>query len=262
MPDTESKVSTLVSPSPTGDIIIRQFQPTDAPQVRALLLEGLVYGPGSPYHAAQRGYLSQPVACFLYLAFATGLGFLAQRKIAFRIAGIALLLMTTAAFFYARQSITQWFVGYCATARATDMSDIMACYKVPLSSIGVAPLGPGGYWVAVIESAEQKTSEVVGMLGLYYDANVNPTSGELRRMIVSKNHRRKRIGALLFTAVTAHARQHTPPLATLELVTTEYQPGAVKLYEKFGFSVVSTHPLRLAPFFSMTALRLRRRVVQ
>ncbi|KAJ6452032.1 hypothetical protein C8R47DRAFT_940258, partial [Mycena vitilis] len=69
------------------------------------------------------------------------------------------------------------------------------------------------------------------------DATVNPSLGELRRMIVSKNHRRKHIGALLFTAVMAHARQFTPPLATLELVTTEYQPGAVKLYEKFGFSV-------------------------
>ncbi|KAJ6452031.1 hypothetical protein C8R47DRAFT_1329565 [Mycena vitilis] len=135
------KASALVSPSSTGDIIIRQFQPTDAPQVHALLLEGLVYGPGSPYHAAQRGYLSKPVMCFSYLAFALGLGSLAQRNIAIRSAGTALSLMATVAFLYARQSITKWFIGYCATARATDMSDIMACYKIPLSSNDVSPGG-------------------------------------------------------------------------------------------------------------------------
>ncbi|KAF7328525.1 hypothetical protein MVEN_02539900 [Mycena venus] len=163
-----------------------------------------------------------------------------------------------------RRTITRMFVHFCATARETDMADIPHSYEVPLSVDGIhLPLeqGPAGFWVAAIESPDRKTSEVVGYLGLDYHANPDPSSGELRRMIVSVNHRRRKIASLLITASIDHARRHAPPLETLDLETTEFQPGARKLYENHGFSVVGTRIMRMGPLFSMTVLRLRRKVI-
>jgi ribosomal protein S18 acetylase RimI-like enzyme len=178
------------------------------------------------------------------------------------------------------------FVDFCANARATDMADICHSYEVPIPVDGVqapVPQGPAGFWVAAIESPESKTSEVVGYLGLgwciFYHASMwpdftsridyrggataisDPSTGELRRMIVSMNHRRRKIGSLLMTAAMDHARRHMPPLETLDLETSEFQPGARKLYEKYGFSFVGTRTLRSSPLFSMTVLRFRRRIL-
>lgn len=94
-----------------------------------------------------------------------------------------------------------------------------------------------------------------------YRASPDPSSGELRRMIVSMRHRRRRIASLLITATIDHARRHAPPLETLDLETTEFQPGARKLYEKHGFSVVGSRIMRMGPLVSATVFRLRRKVL-
>ncbi|KAJ7766981.1 hypothetical protein DFH07DRAFT_736956 [Mycena maculata] len=57
-----------------------------------------------------------------------------------------------------------------------------------------------------------------------------------------------------------HARGRSPPLETLDLETSEFQPGARKLYEKHGFSVVGSHVMRTGPLFSMKVFRFHRRV--
>jgi ribosomal protein S18 acetylase RimI-like enzyme len=94
-----------------------------------------------------------------------------------------------------------------------------------------------------------------------YRASPDSSSGELRRMIVSMRHRRRRIASLLITATIDHARRHAPPLETLDLETTEFQPGARKLYEKHGFAVVGSRIIRMGPLVSATVFRLRRKVL-
>ncbi|KAJ7660398.1 acyl-CoA N-acyltransferase [Mycena polygramma] len=263
MADTTGRPNPVIVPRPGGDIIIRQYQPKDASQVHALLVEGLIYGPESPHNVAQQRNLTGRISCVAYLGFVLGLGCLWKRNLAAQVSGAALCLGATALFFYMRHSITQMFVVFCATARKTDMADIPTSYDVPSAINGVqspTPQGPAGFWVAVIESPTSKKSEVVGYLGLDYRASPDPLSGELRRMIVSMNHRRRRIGSLLITAAMGHARHHAPPLETLDLETSEFQPGARKLYENHGFSLVGTRIMRMGPIFSMTVLRLRRQV--
>ncbi|KAF7360065.1 hypothetical protein MVEN_00734600 [Mycena venus] len=263
MANTTTRPFPVAIPVNSGDIVIRQFQPKDADQVHALLIEGLVYGPESPHNVAQHRNLFGRVSCVAYLGFALGLGCLCRNNIVFRFAGGALTLGATTLFVYMRRMITKMFIHFCARARETDMGDIPHFYDVPLSADSTQssqPQGPGGFWVAAIESAEDKSSEVVGYLGLDYRAIPDPTSGELRRMIVSMNHRRRRIASLLITASMDHARRHAPPLETLDLETTEFQPGARKLYENHGFSLVGTRIMRMGPLFSMTVLRLRRKV--
>jgi hypothetical protein len=68
-----------------------------------------------------------------------------------------------------RHAINSLFIHFCAVARETDMADIPHSYEVPLSIDGIQSpqtQGPAGFWVAAIESPDQKTSEVVGYLGL------------------------------------------------------------------------------------------------
>ncbi|KAJ7660390.1 hypothetical protein DFH06DRAFT_1089716 [Mycena polygramma] len=381
MADGTGRPDPVVVPSTGGDITIRQFQPRDAAQVHAMLVEGLVYGPESPHNTAQQRNLTSRVSRVAYLGFALGIACLWRDTLAL-IIGAALCLGAVTVFLHMRHSISdrhgsghpwrvagtgdcgygygcdsvnpcqparpvagpwdffalflactrlqkpmlvvpevfttrlvtgyggvtgtrrpapnrrvpapaptgrvKWrvrvrveqtlpaghpcrslhsirkvFTGFCATARETDMADIPTTYDVPLSVDGVnspTAQGPGAFWVAAIESPADKTSEVVGYLGLDYRALADPSSGELRRMIVPMNHRRRRIGSLLITAALDHARRHAPPYERLDLETTEFQPGARKLDENHGFSLVGTRIVRMGPLFSMTVLRLRRKM--
>ncbi|KAJ7155218.1 acyl-CoA N-acyltransferase [Mycena filopes] len=242
-----------------GDIIIRQFQSRDAAQVHALLVEGLVWGPESPRNAALRRNFTRPLSCLTYLGVLLGLGCCAlQKKTALRVGGALLALGSATFFAHVRRMTTRMFVTVCATARETDMQDIARTYEIPREAGGVQ--GPGGFWVAAIDSPDGETSEVVGYLGLGfldYHVNADPTSGELRRMIVSMNHRRRRIGSLLITAAMDHARRHAPPLTTIDLETSEFQPGAQKLYRNMGFRLVGDRRLRMGRFFSVQIVRLR-----
>ncbi|KAJ7706504.1 hypothetical protein B0H16DRAFT_1746955 [Mycena metata] len=183
---------TVAVPRPGGDVTIRQFQPRDAAQVHALLVEGLVYGPESPRNAALQQNLTRGISCVSYLGVLLGLSCVWQQDLALRLAGSVLALGSAALFTYVRKVTTKLFVDFCAKARETDMADIMHSYEIPVSAD--AAQGPGGFWVAAIESPDKKTSEVVGYLGFDYRVDPDPTSGELRRMIVSMNHRRRKIG--------------------------------------------------------------------
>ncbi|KAJ7146708.1 hypothetical protein C8R44DRAFT_845726 [Mycena epipterygia] len=257
--------STVIVPRSGGEIVIRQFQPKDASQVHSLLVEGVIYGPESPRNTALHRNLYSPIACACYAGFALGLGCLCMSNPVFQLGGLALCLGASTLFFCVRTAITKMFVHFCSTARNTDMADIPSSYEIPPSMSdrkGSPAQGPGGFWVAVIESPDHKTSEVVGYLGLDYRVNADASSGELRRMTVSMHHRRRKIGSLLIAAVLDHARHLSPPLKTLDLETSEFQPGARKLYENYGFSLVGSRIMRMGPLFSMTVIRLRRRVAE
>ncbi|KAJ7200304.1 acyl-CoA N-acyltransferase [Mycena pura] len=138
------------------------------------------------------------------------------------------------------------------------MADITAHYKLstPSDSIGEAQR-PTGFWVAATES----TSEVIGYLGLDSDylPRGEPSIGQLRRMVVSARHRRRRIGSLLITAALDHAKRHSD-FEMLELETTLFQPAAQALYKKHGFEVFRSRVMRLGPFYSVKVLGFRRPV--
>jgi hypothetical protein len=57
-----------------------------------------------------------------------------------------------------------------------------------------------------------------------------------------------------------HAQRLAPLLETLELEISEFQPGARRLYEKHGFSLVETRVIPTKPLFSFNVLRLRKRL--
>ncbi|KAJ7613525.1 acyl-CoA N-acyltransferase [Roridomyces roridus] len=247
----------IVVPRTGGDIIVRQFRPSDAPQIHAMLFEGLVYGPESPRNTALRRSLTSPRAYLAYTAFALGLTTLSCSRRDLRLAGGTLCTVSLLFMLYLWRAINNLFVNFCIGARKTDMADIAKSYEIP-DDIS-AEQGPGGFFVAAIESGEE--SEVVGYLGLDYHANDDPTSGELRRMIVSARHRRRKIGSLLINAAMAHARSRSPPLLTIDLETTEFQPGAQKLYTRHGFAVVGTRVVSVG-VFQATIFRFRRKVAE
>ncbi|KAJ7863237.1 acyl-CoA N-acyltransferase [Mycena leptocephala] len=246
-------------PRSDDEIVVRQFQPGDAPQVYALLLEGFVHGSGSPQEGAQRRNRTSRVSCLAYAGFTVGLGCLSRNTDIFRLTGAALCLGSATVLIHARRRIKRWFANFCATARKTDMANITEAYEIPSAVGSPKEQGPGGFWVAVLESPERNTSEVVGYVGLDYRSKADPTSAELRCMIVSPRHRRRRIGSLLMTALMDHARRRAPPLQTLELETieNELQPGPLKLYERYGFRIVGRRSVRAAPFFDMTMVHLK-----
>jgi hypothetical protein len=46
------------------------------------------------------------------------------------------------------------------------MANITEAYEIPSAVGSPKEQGPGGFWVAVLESPERNTSEVVGYVGL------------------------------------------------------------------------------------------------
>jgi len=252
------KTAPVVVPTVDSDvnIVVRQFRPADAPQVHAMLVEGIIYGPESPRNIALRLSLTSRVACLAYIGFVLGLACLFARDgvLMLRVAGVVLCVGAAVLFGCLRRSITRMFIDFCAKARRTDMADINKTYEVPLSEDETQ--GPGGFWVAAIEALGGTESEVVGYLGLDYGATADPSSGELRRMIVSPHHRRRRIGSLLISAALAHAQR---TLATLDLETPEFHTGAQRLYARHGFTVVGSRVMRTG-IFATRVLRLRRKL--
>ncbi|KAJ7263093.1 acyl-CoA N-acyltransferase [Mycena rebaudengoi] len=253
----------VVVPCLEGDVLIRQFQPQDAAQIHALLVEGLVYGPESPCNATLYAYLFRPISCVAYGLFILGLMLFRQDVYSLKVAACFISLGALALFSSVRYSIIRGYLNVCASAKRTDMADISTTYRVPLAVQDLdstSVQGPGGFWVAVIESVDKSTSKVVGYLGSDYHADDNPTSSELRRMIVSMHHRRRGIGTLLIHAVLAHSKNHRIPLLTLDLETSEFQPGARALYEQNGWEYIGQRPFYMGPFVSVGLLRFRRKV--
>ncbi|KAJ7909960.1 hypothetical protein B0H13DRAFT_2329769 [Mycena leptocephala] len=267
MADDEKRLPTVTAHSSGGDIIIRQFQSEDAPQIHALLVEGFIYGLDSPRNTALRRSLSSPISCVAYLSFLVGLSGLCTTNPALRIGETTLALGAIGVFIYLRHSITKMFVDFCASARATDMADMARSYDVPV----LLPLLADG---RQMRSPDEKTKgqPVVGYLGLDHHATADPTCSQLRHLIVSSHHRRRKIGTVLINAAIEHARSCTPPLGILELEVSEFEPEARSWYERLGFSVVAMHrilfglypnkKLNASVFNRTTALGLDRSIEQ
>ncbi|KAJ7237166.1 hypothetical protein C8J57DRAFT_1529689 [Mycena rebaudengoi] len=114
-----------------GDIVVRQFQPQDALQLHALLVEASSMAVTEcPCNAALRAFLFRPVSFVAYGRLLLGLALLTRPNNVLRTAGIALSLGAVALFLYIRCSITRGFLDICTHARETDMADISSTYGV------------------------------------------------------------------------------------------------------------------------------------
>ncbi|KAJ7061866.1 acyl-CoA N-acyltransferase [Mycena amicta] len=247
------------------DYRIRQYQPSDLPQIRALLYEGFVTSKGSVADVGVRRALTQPPCIVGYAHVISGSAlFLASRchtvfpllqRIPFSQTtqtrlGIALCVVGTALIVSIRGAIRHYLRRFCDDALKADMRDIDEWYCKP----------GGGFWVAVrprkaIRNGSAKAGEVdgvgedeevLGYVGLEYQPNSPPnplrdptTTAEIRRMIVAEAHRRKGLANALMHATLAHADAISHPrLEYVFLGTSDLQPAAQTLYERLGFVTV------------------------
>lgn len=105
-----------------------------------------------------------------------------------------------------------------------DIEDIPTAYlEVP----------GGGFWVA-----ENACGEVVGMIGVQQHAS---GEGEIRRLRVRQDHRRKGIGSALLEQAIRHCKEMQHLKVTLD--TFMDREPAVKLFEKFRFKHYRTREL-------------------
>lgn len=91
-----------------------------------------------------------------------------------------------------------------------------------------SPIGPKNFFVC-----EDRNGSIAGFVGLDYLQDRPKRTGEVRRMVVSPNHRRQGIAKHLLTALIAHAKKND--LQVIELGTSEIQYKARSLYEKAGW---------------------------
>ncbi|KAF8888257.1 acyl-CoA N-acyltransferase, partial [Infundibulicybe gibba] len=96
--------------------------------------------------------------------------------------------------------------------------------------------GRYGFWVAVIQMDDQPGEEIVGCIGLDHDLRPDVAEGsirgQVRRMNVSSDYRRRGIGGLLLETVAAQARKSH--IRWLSLITSDYSWEAKRMYERNG----------------------------
>lgn len=74
-------------------------------------------------------------------------------------------------------------------------------------------------------------------------------------MVVSPDHRRRGIGAMLLRALIAHAKEHK--LSSVFLTTSTIQAAAIEMYKKFGWAQVSERQVSVAfGLFTATIVKL------
>ncbi|KAE9404580.1 hypothetical protein BT96DRAFT_410183 [Gymnopus androsaceus JB14] len=146
-------------------------------------------------------------------------------------------------------SIALYYFTFWLSSLKEDLGDVAAWYEMcpvhPEAQEGnsneeeLEPTGPKAFWVAEVVSPSTAQPEIVGCISL--DSSppslTHVSQYELRRMIVSASHRRLGIAASLIKVCEAHAVANG--LTRVMLRTTQFQPGARKLYkEKNGYKEV------------------------
>ncbi|KAF8888254.1 acyl-CoA N-acyltransferase [Infundibulicybe gibba] len=137
-----------------------------------------------------------------------------------------------------RQFISRIFMGRMNESMNSDLGDVAANYKLrPVvgSSWELEPSGRSAFWVAETSTPDGLGKEIVGCVGLdYYTrySKEDPTSAELRRMVVSPHHQRRGIGSKLLRTLIPYARKQG--LKSIMLSTSTFQAPAVAMYQRLG----------------------------
>lgn len=132
------------------------------------------------------------------------------------------------------------FQAFFQSAVKGDLADIGKQYGSDTNAFWVVEVADGRAVGKIIGCVGLGTfflakSKTNAQLTLNSDSSTNPdpTTAELRRMVVAPSYQRRGVGSLLLTTVIAHAREHG--LSTVFLSTSMYQKAAMQLYEQFGF---------------------------
>ncbi|TFK61346.1 acyl-CoA N-acyltransferase [Pluteus cervinus] len=150
--------------------------------------------------------------------------------------GGLLAILAATAFAYRRTKVSKVYNTFCNQSLASsDLRDVVGHYQLsPIlrgddvrdSEVKLGSDDVRGFWVVELDG------KIVGCAGLDVRTD-QPTHGELRRMVVSPNHRRYGIGKLLMNKIMDRAREYK--LESVCLSTSMYQIPAQALYEKYGF---------------------------
>ncbi|KAF8990822.1 acyl-CoA N-acyltransferase [Cyathus striatus] len=238
----------------TSDLRVRLYKNADYEQVRDLYLVAMVYGPDSPARNALQTHPYKPSAYPSYALFLLGVmmlvipqrfSFLLNTTVSSR-PGIAVIFFSIFTFFAYRYVLWNSYVTFFTGCLDKDLKDIAEHYELtPLSPVD-SEKSECECILGVEETIRNPAGalilqRVVGCVGI--DTTTAPsfapactassTYAELRRMSVSPLLRRRGIAGLLLRTLLGHAK--AVGLEKVYLHVTEYQPGAWKMYEKFGW---------------------------
>ncbi|KAF8162689.1 acyl-CoA N-acyltransferase [Crassisporium funariophilum] len=229
-------------------IRVRPYRHSDSKQVRELFRAGILSGRGSPLSTAQNAVLTKPIAIIAYSISALGLLLAARppnRQTQY--VGIALCFAGCGLFYKYYQAMTDAYLYFVNASLEDDLKDVAHHYGLKRVSgegsgkvDGYAPTAASCFWVAESyreDSEDDSHTEIVGSIGLgectpKYPHN-DKSIADMRRMIVSRKYRRRGIAKVLLETLIDRARNQG--IKTITLTTTIYQPGAVIMYEKYGW---------------------------
>ncbi|KAJ7724352.1 hypothetical protein B0H16DRAFT_323876 [Mycena metata] len=86
--------------------------------------------------------------------------------------------------------------------------------------------------------------EVLGCIAIDYLPETETRTAEIRRMLVSEKHCRHGLASRLILETIRHA-ETMPGVESIQLSTSEFQSGARRLYEGFGWECTAVNILRL-----------------
>ncbi|KAJ7776970.1 acyl-CoA N-acyltransferase [Mycena maculata] len=220
-------------------IYIRQYRPSDLPQIRALIWEAYITSDDSVTRIGRRTIRLNRTSLIAYVLGGVGLVLLSLPGGWYTsavIIGALLSLAGVALFSEVQYTFTQVEVGFCKDALKTDIQDIAGYYGPPAAFFVAARPGHTEKPGSGFEDAE----EVVGYVAFDYQPHKSPEKAELRRMIVSKSHRKHGVGGRLVRALLAHA-ETIPALQYIDLSTTQFHLAAQRMYERLGWELGSVH---------------------
>ncbi|KAL0571903.1 hypothetical protein V5O48_010050 [Marasmius crinis-equi] len=237
---------------------IRVCRPSDYPALQRLFKICIVYGgtlynhfytkrfltykgfdrpAGSPCRKSIADGFSNPAIYGIYLLLALSVVVMASGHPHGLLLGAPVCMAIVVYLAILLHGRAELYVKFAYSSCKDDLDKIVEHYNLKVSSYDPAAYvatGPRGFWVAEVDVPGRNEPEIVGCIGLVYGSD----HGEMRRMVVSPYHRRMGIAQKLFDVCEAHAHNHK--LSSIVLTTTQFQPHARSLYEKYGYFVDST----------------------
>ncbi|KAJ7448941.1 hypothetical protein FB451DRAFT_1187445 [Mycena latifolia] len=225
-----------------GRINIRQYRPSDFVQIRALLFEGFVTSQDSVTLVAQRRFQFKFPTPLAYLMCGAGLGLLARAD------GWPLLSSTTGAGALLVAAGIALFPGiqramnkFCHDALAADLRALSRPRRV---------LRRRAAALSVYGRKRRKRRTGGRRRG----------GRGLRRPRIPPRTRRRRAAWPCPRRGSCARSSHIPGLRCIELNTSAYQPGAQRLYERFGWAVFQAETR--APTQSANTLLVDKNIIE
>ncbi|KAG7094877.1 hypothetical protein E1B28_005684 [Marasmius oreades] len=226
--------------SSNNKVRIRVCRPSDQTKIQNLFKTCIVYGAGSPARIAVADGFQNPTTYGLCILLVISLGLIISgipRNILVGGPMSIAILVYLAVLLHGRMEL---YVTFAYTSCKDDLAKLIDHYELKLSD-SVPNVyftsGPRGFWVAEVDRPGASEPEIVGCIGLDLSRIHGPDTGEMRRMVVSPDHRGSGIASMLYDVCEAHARQHK--LKSIVLTTTQFQPHGRKFYERQGYFVDS-----------------------